>query len=220
MDFVSKYQYEIIVSPEGQQCFANRGGLCPFHAWQLQSVASRYGICAGHAPLLDRLAAELRNLSSIVHPKQIHAGRGSLLPDEDDCILCSVRAGAERDAIDSAATRLRQDKERASDALSAICLPHFVILASAIEDSGLLRTMLKRQATILERFSEDMKRYAIKHDAVRRYLASQEETVVAGRGLLALVGHQNINFTPRWTSDTFRSKDSAGGTNLRILRKE
>jgi hypothetical protein len=83
------------------------------------------------------------------------------------------------------------------DALSAICLPHFVMLASAVEDSDVLRMMLKRHATILERFSEDMKRYAIKHDAIRRYLASQEETTAAGHGLLALVGRQNVNFMPR-----------------------
>jgi hypothetical protein len=54
-NFVSKYQYEIIVGLEAQQRFTDRGGFCPFHAWQFQSVASPYGICAGPSPLLDRL---------------------------------------------------------------------------------------------------------------------------------------------------------------------
>jgi hypothetical protein len=42
-----------------------------------------------------------------------------------------------------------------------------------------------------------MKRYAIKHEGVRRYLASEEETTAADRGLLLMAGRRQVNFSPR-----------------------
>jgi GTP-binding protein EngB required for normal cell division len=174
-NFLCKYQYDIIISRDEQQRLANRGGLCPFHTWQLWPVSSPYGICAGHAPLFDRLAVALRDFASTPRLTQVLTQLRKLLPDEHDCTLCRVRKSAEQDAIDAIAKRLERDKMRALNALSAICVPHFVMLASAVQDDDLLRTMLRRQAKVLERYAEDMKRYAIKHAGVRQYLASEEE---------------------------------------------
>ncbi len=196
-NFLCKYQYDIIISRDEQRRFANRGGLCPFHSWQLWSVSSPYGVCAGHAPLFERLAAALRDSASTQRLTQIHAQLQKLLPDEHDCALCSVRDSAEQGAIDATAKRLERDNVRALNVLSAICFPHFVMLASAVQDGDLVRTILKRQATILERYAEDMKRYAIKHARVRQYLASVEETTAAERGLMLVAGRRQVNFVPR-----------------------
>jgi small GTP-binding protein len=196
-NFLCKYQYEITVSGGEQQRFADRGGLCPFHAWQLQSVASPLGMCVGFPFLLDRLAAELRDAASRALPQEIRTRVRSLMPSEEDCALCRTRHNAERDAIEATAKRLEEHKAQALNALSAICLPHFAMLISAVRDDVLVRTLLDRQATVLQRFSEDMRRYAIKHDGLRRYLASEEETTAADRGLLLVTGRQQVNFIPR-----------------------
>jgi hypothetical protein len=92
---------------------------------------------------------------------------------------------------------LCRDKARELNALTAICLPHFVMLGSAIQDADLVRVMLERHSAVLERYSEDMKRYAIKHEGVRRDLASEEETNAAERGLLLMAGRRQVNFLPR-----------------------
>jgi hypothetical protein len=42
-----------------------------------------------------------------------------------------------------------------------------------------------------------MKRYALKQDAVRRFLASQEDTTAAQRALMFLAGRNNVNFKIR-----------------------
>lgn len=199
--FLCKYQYEIIVNHEEQQHFAEGGGFCPFHAWQYHQVASPYGICAGHAPVLDRLATALREAAS--------SGRmqaPNLLPDQGDCVLCNVRDCAERRAVEVTAKRLEGVKSEALNELSAICFPHFSMLVSAIQDTDLARMMVKRQAAILERYSEDMKRFAIMHDGVRRHLASREETTAAERGLLLLAGRRQVNFAPRARTTPDREK--------------
>ncbi len=192
--FQCAYQYEIGISPKEQQRFAEHGGLCPFHTWQFESISSPYGICAGHAPLLDRLAGALRNSASSLSREQINAQLQTFFPDEDDCVFCSVRNNAEQEAIDAATKRLEQDPTRAVDALSAICFPHFVMLVSVVPDDDLARKLLQRQATVVERYADDMKRFAIKHAAIRRHLASEEETNAAERGLLLIAGLRQVNF--------------------------
>jgi GTP-binding protein EngB required for normal cell division len=162
--FLCSYQHDMIMNHDEQQHFADRGGFCPFHVWQFQSVASSYGICAGHPPLLDRLATALRQSASAADLQQVHAQLETLLPDQHDCILCNARDSAEREAIESTRKRLSRDRARELNALTAICLPHFVMLVSAIHDADLVRAMLERHAAVLERYSENMRRYAIKHE--------------------------------------------------------
>lgn len=196
-DFLCKYQYEIIINNEEREQFANHGGLCAFHAWQHESVATPYGMCVGYPLLLDRLAGKLRDAASEAFLKEIPHKVENLVPDEEECALCAVRNGAEKDAIASTVGRLNEHRERAVNSLSAICLPHVVMLASAMRDGDVLRSLLKRHATILQRYAEDMRRYAVKHDAIRRHLASHEEVIAAERGLLLVTGRRQVNFMPR-----------------------
>jgi GTPase SAR1 family protein len=196
-DFLSEFQYDIIVSEESQRDLAKRGGLCTFHTWQYHSVASPRGSCVGLPPLLDRWAAELRNVAaSAGSPRAVSAAVGALLPEPESCVLCRVRAAAETEAVSSLAERLHQEPDAALGSLSALCLPHFQLLTAAVTDPDTLVRLLARQAALLERLSEDMRRFAIKHDGLRRQLASDEETNAADRALLLLAGHRTINTPP------------------------
>lgn len=63
---------------------------------------------------------------------------------------------------------------------------------SSLPDHELLR-LLKRAAALFERSSEDMRRHAVKHDALRRYLASHEESTAAERAVLLVAGCRQVN---------------------------
>jgi small GTP-binding protein len=206
-DFLRQYQYEIIVNRDEQQSFADRGGLCPFHSWEYESIASPYGICNAYPALLDRLALELREANAMKGPREVRLARmARLLPTQSDCIICAVRDKAEKDAVTAAAQRLNQEAD-VLHSPSATCLPHFVMLLAEVHNDNALRALVEHQATVFQRFSEDMRRYALKHDAVRRYLASQEETSVAQYGLLSVAGRRRVNFAPRRTGSP-RSGDA------------
>ena len=81
---------------------------------------------------------------------------------------------------------------RAGGAPLAVCIPHFAKLLSAIEDGDLVRDLIERQATLLERLSDDMERHALKYEAVRRFLVSEEEENAAQRALSLMVGHRSL----------------------------
>jgi hypothetical protein len=190
-NFLCRFQYDIGTQHDEQQSLAERGGLCSFHTWQYESIASPQGTCAGFSPLLDRLAEELRTVAAT---GDIGRAIEDLVSDPEGCAMCAVHARAEAEAISVTTRRLSKDAQ-SLDALSAICLPHLALLAAAIEDPALKHRLLEREAAILERLSEDMKRYALKRDAVCRYLLTEEETGAARRALLLLAGHRNVNAT-------------------------
>jgi hypothetical protein len=191
-DFLRKYQYDIIVNPERQRELAERGGLCSFHIWGYESVASPHGICAGFAAVLDRLAARL---SRAVEARSLASGPGGLVP-EPSCIVCEARAAAEAAAAQAVVIRLRQNPDDALRSLTDFCIPHFRLLMAAVTDPGVAARLFAREAALLQHVAEDMRRYALKHEGVRRYLASEEETKAAQRALLLLGGHRTLNTPP------------------------
>ena len=191
-DFLRHFQYDITINPERQRQLAERGGLCSFHTWIYEQLASPQGTCVGYATVLDRWAATLSTIASPQPPPAVAANRISIL-DSVVCLACDARTAAESAAVTAVAGRLRQNPEEALASLSEICLPHFRLLVAALGDSPAAARLLTRQAAILQRMAEDMRRFALKHDGLRRYLASEEETQAAERALLMLAGHRTLN---------------------------
>jgi small GTP-binding protein len=196
--FLCKYQHCLLVDHEEQQNFAHRGGFCPFHTWEYESMASPYGTCVGYPNLLDRLATDLRT-TEFTEPSQefLLAKVRGLLPTQESCVLCHVLDKAESKAIEAVMFRLTKDETSSFNSASAICLPHLTTLSAKARDSHLTRKLMDRQAAILQRMSEDLSRFALKWNGARRFLASAEESTAAQRALLALAGRRNVNFDHR-----------------------
>ena len=193
-EFLSKYQHKLSISHDEQRSFAENGGLCSFHTWQYASMVSSYGVCTSYPLLLDRLATWFRTAAAAgpqqpALPEKIEA----LLPGHKGCILCNVRAKAEAEAIANLAGRFSCDETKTMNSLSAICLPHFAMITTAVNDAGLICKIMEHEATIFERLSEDMQRYSLKFNAVRRALDSEEEETAADRAMMLLAGHRNVN---------------------------
>jgi small GTP-binding protein len=195
-DFLSKYQYDLAVKQGEQRRLALQGGLCHFHTWYYASLAAPRDICKGYPALLDHVAERLREAASSDGESERLAKKiQALLATRGNCPFCAVRIKAERDAIESIARRLDEDEERTIDTLSTVCVPHFGMLAGVVRDRGALCKLMAFEATICERLAEDMRRYALKHDAIRRFLVTDEETRAAQRGLMLAAGHRHINWT-------------------------
>jgi small GTP-binding protein len=197
-DFICQYQYKVSVEHDEQDRFAMRGGFCPFHTWEYHSAASSYGVSNAYPNLLDRLSEELRGLASRSIPQEmLVAGLLNALPTGRDCILCAIREKAEREGVIATARHLDGGGNDALSTCSAICLPHTAMLASVMQNDHARRSLIEHAAAFLQRLSEDMRRFTLKQDAVRRYMTSREETAAAEQGLMAVVGVPRINFMPR-----------------------
>jgi GTP-binding protein EngB required for normal cell division len=185
LEFFRQYQYDLAVRPETQEEHARRGGFCPLHTWHYEQIASPRGVCTAYPRLLNRVAESLRAMAS-----NGAANAGAARLTNQSCPACKVRWDAEDKMVHSISHKLQQDPA-SSDALS-LCVPHLELLLGQIDESIRSRLLL-REAAVMERTAEDMQRYAIKHDALRRHLVSQEENDAPLLGLQLLSGHRSVN---------------------------
>jgi hypothetical protein len=67
------------------------------------------------------------------------------------------------------------------------------MLSGVLGKSESVRLLLGVHAQFLERLGEDAHRYALRHDALRRYLTSEEERRASQLLLLKLASHRNVS---------------------------
>ena len=192
-NFLTRYQYELSIDRRSQGDFAERSGFCCYHTWVYQGVASPFGTSSGFPPLLERLAEALRAAAAPTE-RDPKSAIDVLLPTEDKCILCAIRAEAEALALAQLSDSVRKDGAEDLSELSALCLPHLAALANVVGDPDIIRALASHYALTYERTAEDMRRFTLKHSAARRQLESNEEETAAQRGLMLLAGRRNVNF--------------------------
>jgi len=190
--FLSKYQYELTINPETQREHAQREGFCPLHTWQYEGISSPYGVCASYPPLVHRLAVDLQTIAGHArHENDLRRLGRSLQATEKSCRVCEVRTQAAEKAVEEiVALARRAPATKAS--LPACCLAHLLQVADALGPGEPAQRLLDAHARLLERTAEDLQRYALKHDALRRYLTSEEERRASQIALLLLAGHRNL----------------------------
>ena len=196
-DFLRHFQYDITVNPEKQRQLAGSGGLCSFHTWLYEQMSSPQGTCIGYAGVLDQWASRLSAFAApVAGPGPNGAARRQLALDTGPCAACDGRVIAETTAVNTVAGRLRAMPDQALASLSDICLPHLRLLSAALGEHPVAARLLARQGAVLQRMADNLRRYALKHDGLRRYLASDEEEKAAERALVMLAGHRTLNTSP------------------------
>jgi hypothetical protein len=199
--FLSKYQYELTINPDAQREHALRGGFCPLHTWQYENLSSPYGVCTSYPQLAHRVASELERFAMSAQeggPPLRDLKR--LLTTAKTCKVCEIRIEAEERAVNLAAAAARDASAARSTTLGACCLPHLSSVVAVLGPGEPARVLLHAHAYLLERTAEDLQRYALRHDALRRYLTSEEERRASQLALLLLAGHKSINAP--WAVDT------------------
>jgi GTP-binding protein EngB required for normal cell division len=188
--FLSKYQYELTINPETQRDHARRGGFCPLHTWQYEGISSPYGVCTAFPELVHRTAAGIQDIAG--EAGDLASKVCSLLPTTRSCRACEVRRDAEQAAINNIA-ELARKAVGVHARIPACCLPHLFMVIAVLRPGDAAREILTAHAILLERTAEDLQRYALKHDALRRYLTSEEERRASQIALLLLAGHRNVS---------------------------
>lgn len=187
-DFMAKYQYQLLVQHEVQRNHAAAGGFCPLHTWQYEAIASPQGISASYSELLDRVARSLRHIDTS-DPEKAARAVEALSSGQASCPACRIAADAAREAIAQAVGSLSARPPRIE---SEFCLAHAAAVVRCIRDSATVQAVLDSSARLLERTSQDMQQFALKHDGLRRYLASSEENKAYVRALLLTAGLRSL----------------------------
>ncbi|HEY6320699.1 MAG TPA: hypothetical protein VJA16_03960, partial [Thermoanaerobaculia bacterium] len=190
-DFLCRQQYAIGADPHARRRFVASHGLCPPHTWHLERLSSPQGLCEGYPALLERTAERLRGLASL--PAAAAAERlGSLVADSSGCAACL----AQRRAAAAAAADLALDLARRSGPAPFagarwLCLAHLRLLLTGATPEAAAH-LLRAHARQLGNLAESMRESALKMDARRRALLSEEEMRAPRQALVLLVGERYL----------------------------
>jgi len=191
--FLSKHQYDLVINREAQREHATRGGFCSLHTWQYENISSPYGVCNAYPELAHRMAAELQNVAARGDgPAWTTEDITRLGGSQDTCQVCQVRVEAERKTVDEAVAELRRLEASINGRLPAFCLLHLAMVIGHLGKGRVAEALLNAHAQFFERMAEDAQRYALRHDALRRHLTSEEERRASQLMLLMLAGHRSL----------------------------
>lgn len=192
-EFFAKYQYRLGTSAETQAAHAASGGFCPMHTWEFERIASPRGICASYAVLLNDVAHRLRDLAATASSAgELSRGLSRLATTRPHCTACEVQASAEEAALAKLVSKMAENEGYKVQELPLLCFLHLPPFLARIEDAELGRRLLEQQAEMCERVSENMQRYVLKFDSVRRALLSDEERNAHQQGLRIVAGHRKV----------------------------
>jgi GTP-binding protein EngB required for normal cell division len=192
--FLSRYQYDLTINEKTQQEHAQRNGFCPLHTWQYENISSPYGVCTSYPALAHHIAAKLMDVShGMLNGFCSSTDLEELLPTNTTCRICEVRNNAERKAVKDAASTAREALTAHQSRLPACCLQHLALVAGTLGTCVAAQVLIRSHAALLERTAEDLQRYALRHDALRRHLTSDEERSAATLILLLLAGHRSVS---------------------------
>jgi hypothetical protein len=199
--FLSHYQYDLTIDPEVQRDHAERGGFCQLHTWQYETIASPQGVCEAYPTITHRIAKELqRAAKTSADTEAMHQAIQKLLPTKTSCPMCEQRTATEAGAVEEIVKMIRQGKETDEKHLPVSCLYHLSMVVKSLGDEVPARRLVQSQASLLERTAEDLQRFAIKFEGLRRYLTSAEERQAAMLAMVLLAGHRSV--TSPWVVET------------------
>ncbi len=145
------------------------------HTWQYEAIASPQGVCSAYPPVLFFLAERLQSLAQSAPANPLSDKLERFLPQPSTCEACQLMITTEQQ-------KARDSVEMCSGAdgdipgrLPLLCVHHVhsVLLVTPSLEIGQL--LVQEQVRVLRRLGEDMQRYSLKHEALRRHLASGEQ---------------------------------------------
>ncbi len=191
--FMAKFQFEILVNAETRSQLAENGGLCSLHTWQYSGIASPQGISGSYFKVLMTLS---RKLSALTESESLQVDglhTKNLVTNAKKCRACREQQVTQERAIQKILDDFATQHEALGGALPVLCLPHLSLLLEKVSNLSLAKRLIAFESALFERLAENMERYALKHDALRRHLQSKDEEVAYHRALSQLVGDKRLN---------------------------
>jgi hypothetical protein len=186
-EFFVKFQDALYNDEREQESFAESGGFCPFHTWQLEAISSPVGFSVGCARLVRRLSAFLKQVAS--SRERVKENLAQLFKEQRDCRVCALLREAEQEQIKAISASL-QGLQHNYYMLGhqGVCLRHLEMLVKASSDQETIRFLLQTASAVFQRISEDMEGFALKREATRRHLVSEDEEDAYLRAIIHLAG--------------------------------
>jgi predicted GTPase len=181
-DYLIGRQFTLATSESDQVGHAVTGGFCALHTWQYARLASPVGISAGNARLAGAVGDALATLSARAPGTRELAQEAAGLATASACPGCALLADAEQRLAEECA------RDAAPSDPPALCVRHLALVLQAGPSREAGKAMVGELAQALQRAAADMRSYALKREALRRGLITDDEDAAYRHALALLAG--------------------------------
>ncbi len=189
-DFFAHWQYQLVTDERAQAEFAAELGFCPLHTWQLLAISSPYGASVGYARLAEQVAYRMRE-DNKKYPGGDTVRR--LVHDSRNCRVCKLLRQAEEAYIRQLVAMISEGAGlREYRRSQGACLLHLGMLMDNTSSAESRNFLLSHAVQHFEQDAEDMRSYAMKHDALRRALENVNEKDAYRRTIIRIVGDRSL----------------------------
>lgn len=189
--FLAKFQYDLAVNEASQRNHAERGGFCPLHTWIYEGIASPQGMSSGYAATVELAAQRLRAVAENSTNARLPSEVDTVVAFRARCAACEMLTIALRDLIAVRASEIDRGGR------PSLCLPHAMQTLVKVGDPAQRRALLVDRSQALDRIAEDMRRFALKNEALRHHLTVGDEVRAYVKGLQQLAGLKNLSMALR-----------------------
>jgi len=190
-EFLCGHQHALLTDPQVLARFVADGGFCAPHLWLYKSIAAPRDICVALSPLLMSLSAGFRRQAGLGAAESSVAASPSPRA-EAACRLCTIQRDIESEVVSNLAARGIRNGPGSLIEAPALCIPHLRVILRQLDNQDLIRALLADQSLTIDRLAEDMRRYALKYDGLRRALMSEEERRAPDDALDCIAGRRAI----------------------------
>ena len=188
-DFFAHWQYQISIEEQAQDKFAAELGFCPLHTWQLLALSSPHGASVGYARLVEQIAIRLKEKIGNTTGDKVQR----LVRNSRNCRICELIRVAEEEYIQRLSEMISEPAARSQYVRSqGVCLRHLGLLMDTVSQPEVLNLLISHAAQRFEEDAEDMRSYAMKHEAIRRALQNRNEKDAYLRAIIRIVGDQSV----------------------------
>ncbi|MGA7129057.1 MAG: dynamin family protein [Chthoniobacterales bacterium] len=194
-EFFAAFQYSLYNDERQQRSFAENGGFCPAHLWQLEAISSPVGFSVGVAGLVKWVA---RKLEATISTTDAVETMQQIMPTTDKCPVCNFLRETEQEFISKFVPSLSDPDNRKLYAQSpGLCLRHLELGVAVSPDQETTTLPIRTGSTGFKLIAEDMEAFALKRTASRRYMVTGDEEHAHLRAVIHLAGAKH-NCVP-WT---------------------
>jgi GTPase Era involved in 16S rRNA processing len=196
-DFFSHWQYQISTEVNAQNEFAVELGFCPLHTWQLLSVTSPHGASIGFSRLVDQVVHHLSEIDS-THVNGITVQQ--FVHDSRNCRVCELLRQSEKEYILRLALLVSEpDGINMYIHSQGVCLRHLGMLLDEVSSSENREFLLSHSIHLFEEDAQDMRSFALKHEALRRILQNRNEVDAYRRAVIRIFSGRGVSVP--WPED-------------------
>jgi len=192
LNFYAQLPYGLVHDAEKRRAYGEEGALCPFHLWQLASMASSAGLSLVLAEMTQETS---RRLSACMGRERTSAHIfGTFIDSKRSCLVCSYTRQVEKQHLNYFQGLLAgREGLEAYEKSKGFCLRHVALTIDGLDEKS-SESIVMHSVSRFSELSENLLNFSQNCSASRRAQLQPDERHAVSRALIQLGGTKYLHY--------------------------